>query len=248
MASTDDTPNPPGPRSFQTTRWSLIVSAAGPHTAQSREALAALCQLYWYPIYLFVRRRSPTADDALDLTQGFFTRLIEKNDLAAVDRQRGRFRGWLLGCLKHYLSNERDRAEAKKRGGGRQFVRIDAEEAETRYWREPGHDLTPEKIFDRRWAITLLERALDELRIECDQADKSRLFQALKPSLAGEGGGEMTYADLGAEWGMSEGAVKVAAHRLRARYRELLRARIAETVDGEDAVDEEIRDLFAALG
>jgi RNA polymerase sigma factor (sigma-70 family) len=237
----------PGPRSFETTRWSLVVSAGQVGTPESKEALATLCGLYWYPIYLFVRRRGYGADEALDLTQGFFTRLLEKNDLAFADRARGRFRSWLLGCLKHFLANEWDRANAQKRGGGRSVLSIDAEDAEGRYSREPSHDLTPERIYDRRWALTMLDQTLGTLRDECKQNGKTKLFDALKPALAGQGRDE-GYSQIGEQLGMTEGAVKVAAHRLRARYRDILRIRISETVDTEQAVDEEIKDLFNALG
>jgi RNA polymerase sigma-70 factor (ECF subfamily) len=236
-----------GPRSFETTRWSLVVSAGQIGTPESKEALATLCGLYWYPIYLFVRRRGYNAEEALDLTQGFFTRLLEKNDLATADRSRGRFRSWLLGCLKHFLANEWDRSTALKRGGGKSLLSIDAEDAEGRYLREPSHDLTPERVFDRRWALTLLDQTLSTLREECKKNGKTALFDALKPALAGEGRDE-SYSNLGTQLGMSEGAVKVAAHRLRGRYRDILRLRIAETVDTEQAVDEEIKDLFEALG
>jgi RNA polymerase sigma factor (sigma-70 family) len=240
-------PSAPGPRSFETTRWSLVVSAGQIGTPESKEALATLCSLYWYPIYLFVRRRGYNADEAVDLTQGFFTRLLEKNDLATADRSRGRFRSWLLGCLKHFLANEWDRSHALKRGGGKSVLSIDAEDAEGRYLREPSHDMTPERIYDRRWALTMLDQTLDTLKEECKRNGKTKLFEALKPSLAGEGRDE-GYAQIGSQLGMSEGAVKVAAHRLRARYRDILRIRIGETVDTEQAVDEEIKDLFEALG
>jgi DNA-directed RNA polymerase specialized sigma24 family protein len=239
--------SPQGPRSFETTRWSLVISAGQVGTPESQEALATLCNLYWYPTYLFVRRRGYGAEEGLDLTQGFFTRLLEKNDLATADRSRGRFRSWLLGCLKHFLSNEWDRTKALKRGGGKAILSINAEDAEGRYLREPSHDLTPERTFDRRWALTLLDQTLSTLKDECKKNGKQSLFEALKPALAGEGRDE-GYADIGEQLGMSEGAVKVAAHRLRSRYRDILRARIGETVDTEAAVDEEIRDLFAALG
>lgn len=240
-------PSLPGPRSFETTRWTLVISAGQVGTPESQEALAELCKLYWYPIYLFVRRRGYNADEAVDLTQGFFTRLLEKNDLATADRSRGRFRSWLLGCLKHFLANEWDRAHALKRGGGKSVLSIDAEDAEGRYRNEPSHDLTPERVYDRRWALTLLDQTLATLKEECKRNGKTKLFEALKPALAGEGRDE-GYAQIGEQLGMSEGAVKVAAHRLRARYRDILRIRISETVDTEQAVDEEIKDLFEALG
>ena len=240
-----------GPRHFATTRWTLVAAAGKTTTPEARHALSELCRLYWYPLYAFVRRRGYDADEALDLTQGFFTRLIEKNDLAAADPARGRFRSWLLASVKHFLANEWDRATAQKRGGGRAVfsIDIDPDDAERRYRHEPSHSLTPERIFDRRWALTMLEQALEGLKAECDREGKAELFEALRPTLTGDSGGDAApYRDVADRLGMTEGAVKVSAHRLRRQYRELLRRNIAETVDGPDGVDDEIRDLFAALG
>jgi len=245
-------PTPPGgARYFATTRWTLVTAAGNRNTPESRKALSDLCRLYWYPVYAFVRRRGYSADDALDLTQGFFARLIDKNDLAAADRSRGRFRAWLLTAVKHYLANEWDKATAEKRGGGRAVFSfdIDPADAESRYRREPAHQVTPEHIFDRRWALTLLEQTLESLESESDREGKKDLFAALKPTLTADGrdSADPSYRDLAARLNTSEGAIKVAAHRLRRRYRELLREQIAETVAREEDVDEEIRDLFAAL-
>jgi RNA polymerase sigma-70 factor (ECF subfamily) len=252
------TPDPTGPappagaRHFATTRWTLVTAAGKRNTPEARKALSDLCRLYWYPVYAFVRRRGYNADDALDLTQGFFTRLIDKNDLAAADRTRGRFRSWLLTAVKHYLANEWDKATAEKRGGGRAVFSfdIDSADAEDRYKREPAHQVTPERIFDRRWALTLLEQALMELEAESERQGKRDLFAALKPTLTADGrdSADPSYRDLADRLSTTEGALKVAAHRLRRRYRELLRDQIAETVEREEDVDEEIRDLFAALG
>ena len=244
---------PAGPAHFATTRWTLVVAAGAARrdgTPEARKALGELCTLYWYPVYAYVRRRGKNAEDALDLTQGFFTRLIEKNDLAAADPARGRFRAWLLASVKHYLANEWDRATAKKRGGGRAVfsLDIDADDAEGRYRREPAHSLTPERIFDRRWALTTLEQALVALEAQCGQEGKAELFQALRPTLTAEATGDVTpYRQVAGQLGMSEGAVKVTAHRLRRQYRDLLRQAIAETVERPEDVDDEIRDLFAAL-
>ena len=242
---------PAGPRHFATTRWTLIAAAGKTATPEARKALSELCRLYWYPLYAFVRRRGYDADEALDLTQGFFTRLIEKNDLAAADPARGRFRSWLLASVKHFLSNEWDRASAQKRGGGRAVysLDIDADDAERRYRHEPSHSLTPERIFDRRWALTTLEQALGELERHSAAEGKAALFEALRPTLTSNATGDATpYRDVAERLGMTEGAVKVASHRLRQKYRDLLRRGIAETVKSPEEVDDEIRDLFAALG
>lgn len=242
---------PPGPRHFGTTRWTLVAAAGKQATPEARRALSELCGLYWYPVYAFVRRRGYSADEAPDLTQGFFARLIEKNDLADADRTRGRFRSWLLASVKHFLANEWDRATAQKRGGGRAVfsLDIDADDAEGRYKREPSHQLTPERIFDRRWALTTLEQTLAALELECGSEGKAELFTALRPTLTADATGDVTpYRDVADRLGMTEGAVKIAAHRLRRQYRDLLRQSIAETVERPEDVDDEIRDLFAALG
>jgi RNA polymerase sigma-70 factor (ECF subfamily) len=245
-------PPPAGPRHFATTRWTLVTAAGKTGTPEARKALGDLCRLYWYPLYAFVRRRGYDADEALDLTQGFFTRLIEKNDLSDADRTRGRFRAWLLTSVKHYLANEWDKATAAKRGGGRAVFSFDIDpgDAEDRYRREPSHEITPERIFDRRWALTLLEQTLARLQAECEQAGKKDLFEALRPSLTGDGrdATDPSYRDIAERLGTTEGALKVAAHRLRRDYRQMLRQEIAETVERPEDVDDEIRDLFAALG
>jgi DNA-directed RNA polymerase specialized sigma24 family protein len=250
---TPDAPGPPpgGHRDLPTTRWTLITAAGRRGTPESRTALSDLCRLYWYPVYAFVRRRGHGAEDALDLTQGFFTRLIDKNDLADADRTRGRFRAWLLTAVKHYLANEWDKSVAQKRGGGRAVFSfdIDAGDAEDRYKLEPAHQITPERIFDRRWALTLLEETLTSLQSESAAGGRLDLFHALKPMLTSDGrdSGDPTYRDLAKRLGTTEGALKVAAHRLRRRYRELLRDLIAQTVERTEEVDDEIRDLFSAL-
>jgi RNA polymerase sigma-70 factor (ECF subfamily) len=231
---------------FATTRWSVVNAARDPAEPLAREALAALCAAYWYPLYAFIRREGHSAHEAADLAQGFFARLLENDGLVGVDRRKGRFRSFLIASCKHFLSNERDRARTLKRGGGRQLLTIDARDAEGRYVREPAHALTPERLFDRRWALTLLDHVLDRLGEELASEGKGPLFEALKPALMGER--SMPHAQLAEELGMTEGAVRVAAHRLRTRYRELLRDEIAQTLDDPDDVDDEIRDLFASLG
>ncbi|MCX5671607.1 MAG: sigma-70 family RNA polymerase sigma factor [Planctomycetota bacterium] len=238
--------DPGGPRSFATTRWSLVLAAARDSRPDARAALATLCETYWYPLYTYVRRRGYRAEEALDLTQEFFARLLEKESLRVADRARGRFRSFLLASLNHFLANEWDRARSQKRGGGRKAISLDTAAAESRYALEPSAGLAPEKLFDRRWALTLLERVLADLRRECTRDGKERLFDRLKGYLGGEAPGA-SYSHVGAELGMTEGAVKMAVHRLRRQYRRLLRAQIAQTVASPEEIDDEIRQLFAAL-
>jgi len=241
------------PRQFTTTRWSLVLAAAGAggdsRSPDARTAMESLCRTYWYPLYAFVRRSGYAHDDAMDLTQGFFTKMLEKNDLKSVDPARGRFRSWLLGCMKHYLANEHDRATAQKRGGGKNILSFDlgdsAGDADNRYRLEPAHDLTPEKVFDRRWAMVLIENVLNQLRTECRATDKEKLFDTVKPYLWGER--NESYAEAAPTLDMTEAALKAAVHRLRKRYKDLLRLEISHTVHSAAEVDEEIRDLFAAL-
>jgi RNA polymerase sigma factor (sigma-70 family) len=224
---------------FATTRWSLV--AAAQHQADA--ALADLCRLYWYPLYAYVRRRGHDAAEAEDLTQAFFARLLEKNGLASVTPTRGRFRSFLLSACQNFLANERERANALKRGGGR-VVSLD--DADARYRREPDHDETPERLFERRWALELLDQTLRRLREEYEAGGKARLFDAVKGTLTGDAAAP--YADLAGELGMTEGAVKTAAHRLRGRYAELLREEIGETVETPAEIDDEVRALFRAVG
>jgi RNA polymerase sigma-70 factor (ECF subfamily) len=243
MSPSSESPEHAPRRGFATTRWSLVLAAGTPGSA---DALAALSTTYWYPIYAFIRRSGCSAHDAEDLTQQFFARLLEKNFLAGADRAKGRFRSYLLGALKHFLANQRDRAAALKRGGGQMMAPLEGRSAEERYRHEPADELTPEKLFERRWALTVLEQALTRLRDEHAAAGKLDLFDRLKPALTGELPGG--FAELAAELGMTEGAVKAAVHRLRKRYREAMRAEIAQTVAREEEVEDEIRALFAALG
>jgi RNA polymerase sigma factor (sigma-70 family) len=231
---------------FATTRWSLVLAAGQHDSPQCQEALAALCETYWYPLYAFIRHQGFGADQSQDLTQEFFTRFLEKSYLHVVDPGKGKFRGFLLTCCKHFLANERDRAGAQKRGGDRTILSLDFAHAESRYALEPVQTLTPEKLFERRWVLTLLDQALARLKSEFEQAGKERIFEALKNGLTGEKGA--SYDQVASELDMTVGAVKVAAHRLRTRYREVLREEIARTLgDGTD-IDDEIRNLFAALG
>lgn len=226
---------------FAPTRWSMILAARDPVGA--RAALGELCHVYWFPLYAYVRRRGYSAEDAQDLTQTFFARLLEKNWLDTVAPEKGRFRAFLLAALKHFLANEWDKAQAQKRGGGAIPVSLDAE---TRYQREPLNELSPDRLFDRQWALALLDIVLNRLRDEHDTAEKRRLFEALRGTLTGDQP-EAGYAELGRQLGLNEGAIKVAVHRLRKRYRELLRAEIAQTVSDRGPVAEELLSLFAAF-
>jgi RNA polymerase sigma-70 factor (ECF subfamily) len=243
-------PGPP-PKSpiriaFETTHWSLVLAAAGRATPQADEALATLCAAYWYPLYAFIRRRGHGPDRAADLTQEFFARLLEKEGLRTVDPSKGRFRAFLLAACKNFLANEHDRETARKRGGGRCPVSIDLRDAEGRYLAEPAHELTPDRLFERRWALTLLDQSLDQLGRESRHAGKASLYERLKSILAGDEA-SLSYAEVGAALGMSEAAVKKASQRLRQRYREILRERIAGTIDDPGQIEDEVRTLFAVL-
>lgn len=231
---------------FSTTRWSLVVAAGDARTEHSAAALASLCEIYWYPVYVFIRRQGYPADDCADLTQAFFTRVLEKNYFAAVDRERGRFRAFLCASLRHYLSNERDRKRALKRGGARPAISLDAETAEGRYQLEPREGLTPERLFDRRWALLLLERVLGRLQAEQHSAGRSAQFAELREFLSGDGGG-VPYAEVAHRLKSTEGAIKVAVHRLRRRFRDLLVEEISETVDDPGEIDGEIAHLLKVV-
>ncbi len=237
----------PGPREFATTHWSLVV-AAKPNEAsetRARKALEELCRAYWYPLYAFVRYRGYSSDDAQDLTQSFFVRIIETGGFASADPERGRFRSYLLGAMKHFLANEWHRAQTQKRGGQARFIEWDALDPEARYAGASKQSDNPEHLFDREWALETIAGALQALRDEMVKAGKSEQFDALKGSLTGEE--ESPRQEIAARLDMSEGAVKVAVHRLRRRYRMLLRAAIAETVGNETDVDDEMRYLVAVL-
>ena len=232
--------------SFQTTCWSVIFAARDGDAAEAKEAFAALCGAYWYPLYAFIRRKGFDSETAEDLVQGFLARLLEKRDLVSVDRGRGKFRSFLMAACTHYLANQRDHERAKKRGGGRAAISIDRLSAEGRYGREPAHTLTAERLFEKQWAMTLLDRVIERLETEMAQAGKARQFAALKPALLG-GATRTPFAQIATELGLSEDAARAAAHRLRRRYRDLLRDEVARTLDDPAHVEEEIADLFAAL-
>jgi RNA polymerase sigma factor (sigma-70 family) len=235
-----------GSSGFATTRWSVVLAAGRRSSPAAAGALAELCQRYWVPLYVYVRRRVGNVEAARDLTQEFFTRVLEKNALARADRARGKFRSFLLTSLQHFLDNEWHKARARKRGGGRMALTLDFAAKDSQLKWEPAHGWTAERLFERQWAVTLLERVLAQLRADYSAAGKEVLFDGLKGTLAGEA--KQSIAAVADRLGMTAGAVKVAAHRLRRRYREMLRAEVAETLaEGED-VDQEIRSLLAALG
>ncbi len=231
---------------FASTRWSLVAAAGQGPSPEAQEALATLCQVYWYPLYAYARRRLAKIEDAQDLTQEFFAQLLEKDYLQAADPKRGKFRSFLLTAFKHFLAKEHDRANAQKRGGGRHILPLDFQAGEHRYHLEPADQATADTIYERRWALTLLEQALTQLRLEFTGAGKQQLFEKLKGTLTGDGSAE-PYAQIAVELAMSEQAVKVAVHRLRQRYKELLRAEIAQTVATTEEIDDELRDLFSAV-
>ncbi|MHB1559652.1 MAG: RNA polymerase sigma factor [Isosphaeraceae bacterium] len=231
---------------FPTTRWSQVVAAGDCAGPAAREALADLCAAYWYPLYAFVRRKGYPPDEAADLVQGTFLTLLGRGGLAAVAPERGRFRSFLMAACAHHLADCRDRDRAARRGGGALPIPIDRLGAENRYSAEPANDWTPERLFDRRWATRLLEHAVARLEAESTAPGKSALVSRLLPTLTGGRGG-IPLAAIAAELGMTEGAVKVAASRLRKRYGEILREEIARTVADPADVEDEVRALFAAL-
>ena len=236
----------PAPAVFATTHWSVVVQAGEVESPQTSEALAQLCNTYWYPLYVYVRRKGYAAHDAQDLTQEFFERLLARNYLGGVDRRKGKFRSFLLGALEHFLAKEWRRAHAQKRGGGQAVFSLDEVDAESRYLLESAHDLTPEKIYDRRWATTILKQAMSELQRDYETRHQSELFAKVE-SLLSPDGASGSYAEIATSLGMNEGALKVAVHRLRKRYGELIRAQIAQTVATPQEIEEELRYLFSVL-
>jgi RNA polymerase sigma factor (sigma-70 family) len=231
---------------FVTTHWSVVLSARQKDSPQSDAALEALCRTYWYPLYAYVRRQGHAAHDAQDLTQEFFARLLQKDYLQAAAREKGRFRTFLLVALKRFLANEWDRARAQKRGGGQVLLSLDTSAAETRYQLEPAPDASADLIFDRRWALTLLDRTMARLRAEFASAGKAKDFEQLKGCLTADKA-TLSYADIAAALGMNEGAARVAVHRLRKRFREIFRDEIGQTVSTPEELEEEMRHLLEAL-
>lgn len=236
---------PSGVASFATTRWSIVLAAGGGDSHEAGVALAALCETYWYPLYAYIRRQGHDAQTAQDLTQGFFARLLEKRDLDGAAPESGRFRSYLLGAVKHFLANEYDRAHAQKRGGGRKHLSLDFGAAEDRYRLEPADRQTPEAVYLRQWALTLLRRVQQQLEEEAHRSGSAEQFACLRTYLTG--GDNAPYSEAAGKLGMTEGAVKTAVHRLRRRFRERLREQIAQTIPSEDQIDDEINALFEAL-
>ena len=234
----------PGPSRFPTTRWTLVIAAADPQRKEARAALISLCENYWYPLYAYVRRRGYPADQAQDLTQEFFIRVLEGRYLDRADPEKGRFRSFLLTSLKFFISDEEDRQRALKRGGGA-ILPLELSSGEDRYQREPAHDETPDRIFERRWALSVLDRVVEKLRDEFMQHGRPEHFERLKVFLLGHS--DAPYAALAGEMNTSEGALKVAIHRLRKRYRELFRQEIADTVADPAEVESELRFLATVL-
>jgi len=231
---------------FATTHWSVVLEAGREESAQAGEALEQLCRTYWYPLYAYVRRKGHDPNDAQDLTQEFFARLLRGNFLNTVEQRKGKFRSFLVASLEHFLVKEWVRANRQKRGGGQAILSLDEEGAENRYALEPAGNLSAQKLYERRWAMTLLDRAMKRLGEECHQHGKRELFECVKNLLSGDAQ-EEGYRELAAGVTMSEGALRVAVHRLRQRYGILLREEIAQTVATQAEVDEEVRCLFAAF-
>lgn len=231
---------------FALTRWSLVLRASRPGTPEADEALEILCRTYWYPIYAYVRSRGHRPEDAQDLVQEFFARLLAKNWLADIEPGVGKFRSFLLTAVRHFLANDYDYRRAVKRGGGRTILSLDEEQSEGRYVSEPATQDTPERMFERRWALAVLDQALVALRLETASAGKAKEFELLGQFLSREAEpGE--YANIAAQLGMSANAVAVTVHRLRQRYREVLREFVANTLQEPSQADEEIRQLISLL-
>ena len=235
----------PVAQAFATTHWSVVI-AAGDSAPGAEQALQSLCQAYWYPIYAYVRRRGHSVEDAQDLTQEFFVRLLRQKSVSRADPERGRFRTFLLTSLKHFLINEWTKANRQKRGGGCQFIYLDADETESRFQREPADERSPDKAFDRQWAKVLLALVLTQLERDYESSDQGRLFSELIFFLTGDSGAD-SYQQLRQRLGLSESNLKVTVHRMRRRYRDLLEAEIRRTVADSDAIADEMRSLLDAL-
>ncbi len=244
--STSDTQAPLRDARFAQTRWTVVLAAQEKNPLQSQQALETLCRVYWFPLYAYVRRQGHSPADAEDLTQGFFMRLLQKNYLKSVDREKGRFRTFLLVALKRFLANEWDRARAQKRGGNHTRVSWDTSAAEARYEPESHLSLPAEKIYDRRWALALLDQTMTRLRKEFEASGKAPEFEALKGFLTTERQA-IDYGQIAKTTGLSEGAARVAIHRLRRRFRGIFREEIAHTVSTPEEIDEEVRYLMSVL-
>jgi RNA polymerase sigma-70 factor (ECF subfamily) len=231
---------------FATTHWTVVLAAGGHRSPQADRALEELCRAYWFPLYAYIRRRGHTKEDAEDLTQAFFTKLLAKNFLAGLESEKGKFRAFLLASLKHFLANEWDKSQRQKRGGGETPLSLDWQTADTQFQVAATNAPGPDQAFDREWAVTLLAKVIGRLQKECEAEGKAKLFEQLKIFLTA-GKGELSHAEAAHQLGMDETAVRVAVHRLRKRYRILLRAEIAQTLADPAMVDEEMRALFGAF-
>jgi len=231
---------------FATTHWTVVLAAGRQRSPQAARALEELCRTYWFPLYAYVRRRGHTKEDAEDLTQAFFARLLARNFFASLDSEKGKFRAYLLASLKHFLANERDKALAQKRGGGGENLSLDWQTADTQFQVAAAQEPSPDKAFDREWAVALLAKVIERLQAECLADGKAKLFEHAKQFLTA-GQAEAAQREAASSLGIEEGALRVAVHRLRKRYRQLLRDEIANTLADAAMVDEEMRALFGAF-
>jgi RNA polymerase sigma factor (sigma-70 family) len=247
MEMTTDAPSSSAPGDvFATTHWTVVLAAGRRHTPQSDRALEELCRSYWFPLYAYVRRRGHAKADAEDLVQAFFARFLAKNYLEGLSAERGRFRAFLLASLKHFLANEWDKSQRQKRGGGVTHLSLDWQTADSKFQVAATNEPSPDQAFDREWALALLAKVIERMQAECEADGKAKLFEQLKVFLAA-GKGETAQSEVAKTLGMEEGAVRVAVHRLRKRYRQLLRDEIANTLSDPAMVDEEMRALFGAF-
>ena len=243
---TDISSTPTGTSRFATTHWSVVLAAGSPESTRYQEAIEILCKTYWFPLYAYLRRRGYNRHQAEDYIQGFFASLLEKQGLRLANSDRGKFRSYLLGALKHFMADERDRARTQKRGGDSRVFSLDFDNGEAQYAPEPVHQLSPDKLFKRAWALTVLRGAASKLEAEWSAMHKQELFQHLVVYLA-PAEETVSYRDMAAELSMSKAAVKTATYRMRKRYRELLRGEVAQTVATEEQIEDELRELFAAF-
>jgi RNA polymerase sigma-70 factor (ECF subfamily) len=234
-----------GRHRFATTRWSLVLAAGRGDSVDAAAALAALCEAYWFPVYAFVRRSGHSDDEARDLTQAFFARMLDTHGIETADPVRGRFRSFLLASVRHFLLNHRDAASSLKRGGGVPHLTLEFDDGERQYSREPGHHDTPERLYERRWALATLTAAIARVRHEYHASGRGPLFDALQPFL--DGGEPASYRELAAILGSSDGALRVAAHRLRRAFRTSLREVVESTVEGQENVEDELRYLLSVV-
>jgi RNA polymerase sigma factor (sigma-70 family) len=246
MAQNNHNPIHPTSARFLTTQWSRVLNARDKHCPQSDQALADLCERYWFPLYAFVRHQGHDSHQSMDLTQGFFARLLEKHWLDSIDHQKGRFRNFLMAAMKHYVSDERAKSKALKRGGGKCIRSLNQDTAETRYQIDPADPSTPEQFFERQWALALLEQVLTVLQEDYAQKGKADIFECLKQCLSGQRH-SLDYTALAHQLETSEGNVRILVHRLKTDYRSTLRDCIAETVSSPEEIDQELQDIKAIL-